>query len=924
MIKAATISLSLSVFLAVPTAWSQAPATPAPAAVAADAPNSGEAIQEALRRQAPQISLRQTLDNARAAQARGDVQAAARLYSDAWNLVLQIGDVNLPEAADARAGVAVTHLQLAEAAQHRGDLRRADAEVAEVLRADPTNADAIAFKRANDKMLAEQFPKMPTPDVEARMAVVAAEHATNSTHVQNAKLLFEMGKLDEAESTLLMALREDPQNQGARYYLNLIEQQRFAAAMADKDVVARDALVEIEKEWTTHNTRGALPVPNLYARTNLTFTSSIRSRISAKLNLIRLDNVGWDGLPLSEVVKNLSDEAKKRDPEKRGLNFIINPNAVGTVTTVAPGLPGAPGAPVPPPAGATDPATGLPIAAVAPPEQVDVGAVSIKLSPPLSDVRLVDVLDAITKVADRPIKYSIEDYAVVFSLKGQDVAPLFTRILKVDPNTFEQGLESVVGFSIGEFSGGSGSGGGGGGGQGGGGQNQAAGTAVPRVNLTSGRIGGQGGQGGGAQGGGGGGIKAVTRTNDMGLVQAAVRTFFTSMGIDLNPPKHIFFNDREGSIVVHATQADIDMIETAVQVLNIAPPMINIKSKFVEVGQNDAKALGFDYYLGNFLMNKGTIGASGGTAPSYSGSPSTANPEGSFPGSVVGGTFLPPSSTDGLLSQGLRNQVGVRNAVSTPALGTISGILTDPQFRVVLHALEQRDGVELLNEANVTTMSGRQTEIQVVDLQSIVSSVQLQQTSSGGGGGITGGGAGAIGSQITYTTQSLPVGPTLDVVPYVSADGFTIQMTIIPTVVEFLGYDDPGAFVPQAQSISAGGNGGIPLTAQLPLPRVRLRQVTTSAIVWDGQTVVLGGLISEDVVHIKDKIPVLGDLPFVGRLFRSESSANSKRNLMIFVTPTIIDPAGNPAHSAEEMPFAQTGIPAQRVTVSASAAVSAP
>src|SRR4029077_6024253 len=133
-------------------------------------------------------------------------------YSDAWNLVLQIGDVNLAEAADARAGVAVTHMQLAEAAQHRGDLRRADSEVAEVLRADPTNADAIAFKRANDKMMAEQFPKMPTADVEARMAVVAAEHATNSTHVQNGKLLYEMGKMDEAESTLLMALREDPQN----------------------------------------------------------------------------------------------------------------------------------------------------------------------------------------------------------------------------------------------------------------------------------------------------------------------------------------------------------------------------------------------------------------------------------------------------------------------------------------------------------------------------------------------------------------------------------------------------------------------------------------------------------------------------------------------------------------------------------------
>src|SRR6185295_1954750 len=103
-------------------------------------------------------------------------------------------------------------------------------------------------------------------------------------------------------------------------------------------------------------------------------------------------------------------------------------------------------------------------------------------------------------------------------------------------------------------------------------------------------------------------------------------------------------------------------------------------------------------------------------------------------------------------------------------------------------------------------------------------------------------------------------------------DGYTIQMTMLPTITEFVGYDDPGGFAPQAQSVSGGANGiGIPITAQLPLPRVRIRQVTTSAIVWDGQTIVLGGLISENVVRVKDKVPVLGDLPFVGRLFRSES-----------------------------------------------------
>ncbi len=68
--------------------------------------------------------------------------------------------------------------------------------------------------------------------------------------------------------------------------------------------------------------------------------------------------------------------------------------------------------------------------------------------------------------------------------------------------------------------------------------------------------------------------------------------------------------------------------------------------------------------------------------------------------------------------------------------------------------------------------------------------------------------------------------------------------------------------------------------------------MTTGVSIWDGQTVALGGLIREDVQDVEDKIPLLGDLPFVGRLFKSESEQHFKRNLMIFVTAYLIDPSG--------------------------------
>src|SRR5439155_42173 len=188
----------------------------------------------------------------------------------------------------------------------------------------------------------------------------------------------------------------------------------------------------------------------------------------------------------------------------------------------------------------------------------------------------------------------------------------------------------------------------------------------------------------------------------------------------------------------------------AVQVLNATPPQITISAKFVEITQNDQKALGFEYYLGNLLMGNGAMGVQGGTAPSFNGRPSTANPEGTFPGSFINGTALPSAASDQLITSGLRNQIGVRNPVLTPTLATFSGILTDPQFRVILHAIETRDGVDLLNESIVTTVSGRQCQMSAVDLATIVTGNGANQTTSGGGG-LAGGNA-AIGTTINPST----------------------------------------------------------------------------------------------------------------------------------------------------------------------------
>ena len=161
-------------------------------------------------------------------------------------------------------------------------------------------------------------------------------------------------------------------------------------------------------------------------------------------------------------------------------------------------------------------------------------------------------------------------------------------------------------------------------------------------------------------------------------------------------------------------------------------------------------------------------------------------------------------------------------------------------------------------------------------------------------------------SAITFNTQQVEVGPVLDVVPYVLSDGYTINLTLIPSLTEFVGYGTP----PAIPTVTGNLN-----VVQLPivLPNFTVRQVVTTVNIWDNQTVVIGGLIASQTESTKDKVPVLGDLPGVGTLFQSSSKSVKKTNLMIFVTATIVDPAGNRVHSDDELPFAQTAIPAQPV-----------
>ena len=252
--------------------------------------------------------------------------------------------------------------------------------------------------------------------------------------------------------------------------------------------------------------------------------------------------------------------------------------------------------------------------------------------------------------------------------------------------------------------------------------------------------------------------------------------------------------------------------------------------------------------------------------------------------------------------------------VLAPGIFGLAGIMTNPQFQVVIRALNQKKGIDLLSAPRVTTKSGQRAVIEIVRefryptqfTPPIVPSI-----SSGG--------------PSTGTTVSLPViapttpsafetrntGVTLEVEPVVGPDGVTIDLNLVPQVVEFEGFINYGSPIETVNPALLGL--GSPITSLMGVsnnivltdnvinqPIFSTRKVTTSVSVWDGQTVVLGGLMREDVQKTEDRTPILGDIPLVGRLFRTNTEQHIKRNLVIFVTARLVNPGGQPTNPQEE------------------------
>jgi general secretion pathway protein D len=197
----------------------------------------------------------------------------------------------------------------------------------------------------------------------------------------------------------------------------------------------------------------------------------------------------------------------------------------------------------------------------------------------------------------------------------------------------------------------------------------------------------------------------------------------------------------------------------------------------------------------------------------------------------------------------------------------------------------------LLSAPKVTVLSGNPASIVIAQEMRYPQSygeIQSQVGSRGSSGeGSSAGVTITAGTPQEFTSRN--IGVELQVTPTVEEDDYSISLDLAPKVTEFEGFVEYGG-----TSVAISGGTTVTVPSGFFQPIFSVRELTTKVTIWDGATLVMGGLTREEVKKVHDKVPILGDIPLIGRAFRSQGEAAQKRNLLIFVTANLVSPGGSP------------------------------
>jgi len=311
----------------------------------------------------------------------------------------------------------------------------------------------------------------------------------------------------------------------------------------------------------------------------------------------------------------------------------------------------------------------------------------------------------------------------------------------------------------------------------------------------------------------------------------------------------INLDERTGALIVTNTPANLKIIEDILYNLDIDATQILVEARFIEINITDLSELGVNLSLDSpWAINKQETSGTESGAITQVGTP-TGSKFSTFTGSPDEGLNI-----------------------------TYQGILTKPQFSAVLHAIDKKTNSKTLSAPKITTLNNQTATIEIG--YEFVYPTRYEPTlvkeDKNGDGNFLGTVNGVKETRFVNVPQGFetrPIGILLHVTPSVGKDKENITLTLNPEVSEAT-----------ANAFEYSG--------EVKLPKFTMRNLNTNIVVQNGDTIVLGGLIKESKTNTRTKVPFLGDLPIVGSLFRKNSDSTTRKNLLIFVTASILSPEG--------------------------------
>ena len=361
--------------------------------------------------------------------------------------------------------------------------------------------------------------------------------------------------------------------------------------------------------------------------------------------------------------------------------------------------------------------------------------------------------------------------------------------------------------------------------------------------------------------------------------EVAIRNFLTRSGVAFEAPATLSYDGT--NLIVYQSRKNLDRVKNIIRRYSDIK-QVHIEAKFMEVEQKILNELGVNWTLSPTAGLGGTVNA----ASNLRSIATVFQANNSAPRNLtITDSAAPPPISIPQTPPGFPSGANLGASTSNAYSGTV-GFLGRETLAVAIRAIEQNSGSDLMSSPSLTVLDGKTAVIRVAQLLRYPQAYGDTQasvtpaTAGGGGGGV----AITAGTPQDFTVQE--IGVNLEVTPTVAADD-SIALNLKPKVTEFEGFVEYGG-----TSIAISGT----ITASVPSgffqPIFSTREVTTDVTVFDGATVVIGGLTREEVKTVEDRVPVLGSIPLIGAAFRSTGKSVQKRSLMVFVTANLVSPGG--------------------------------